>query len=153
MYIYTILITHCHADNHVFIQEEYHCWLIVEVLLKSIHKCSHVELRHCKAWQEMQHKILVSRILLAVHRLLDYAYVDTRETFDIYDKQSSILSMWFSVVYCYMCNKQVASSLLIAECHGHIHVTSSSIMLCHTIIILKKVHPLTLLHKIPKSGV
>lgn len=82
-----LLIIHCHVDGHVFIQEEYHVFLMTFV--RSVHHCSGT-LTCCAlplpSLQGAQHEIILIPLAfcLGFSRAPNHAYVDIRETFDIF---------------------------------------------------------------------
>lgn len=92
IYLSPILITHCHMDGHVFIQKEWH------VFMMTIFHPSYMGILLCFAspWQslqEAQHDLRTSLTLsLEVWDVLDHEYVETREMSSIYAKQLAQLN-------------------------------------------------------------
>lgn len=88
----SILITHCHMDGHVFIQKEWHVFMMT-IFHPS---CMGILLCFASPWQslqEAQHDLPTSLTLsLEVWDVLDHEYVETREMSSIYAKQLAQLN-------------------------------------------------------------
>lgn len=72
---------------------------------------SHVVLHDYKLARSATQDPDFSRALQVVHSVFDHAYEGTREAFDIYDEQLTMLSMQWGVVHWCVCDKQVSSNV------------------------------------------
>lgn len=139
----SILITHCHMDGHVFIQKEWHVFMMT-IFHPS---CMGILLCFASPWQslqEAQHDLPTSLTLsLEVWDVLDHEYVETREMSSIYAKQLAqlntqqgcllllnvqqvrceeiyiyILMLWCNLLLWFM---QLVVEYLISQCMGIYH--------------------------------